>query len=118
GVEDLPGYLAFLRTHAGEANALLQDLLISVTNFFRDQEVFESLASHLPKIFEAKGADDIVRLWVPACATGEEAYSIAIVLSEYCRTLDSPPQVQIFATDLHDDIIRAARNAVYPDAIV
>src|SRR6202008_2414618 len=78
GVEDQLRYLAFLRTHAGEASALLQDLLISVTNFFRDRDAFASLASHLPAIFEARDSDDIVRVWVPACATGEEAYSIAM----------------------------------------
>ena len=116
-VEDLPAYLAFLRTHAGEANALLQDLLISVTNFFRDHDAFTSLTSHLPKILDAKSPDDIVRVWVPACATGEEAYSLAILLSEYSRKLDSPPLIQIFATDLHDESIQAARNGVYPDTI-
>ena len=116
-VENLPAYLAFLRTHVGEASALLQDLLISVTNFFRDEQAFAALARLLPRIFNAKGPDDIVRVWVPACATGEEAYSIAILVSEYSRKLDSPPLVQIFATDLHDGSIQAARNGLYPDAI-
>ena len=110
GVEDLPAYLAFLRTHPGEASALLQDLLISVTNFFRDHDAFAALASHLPELFEAKSPDDIVRVWVPACATGEEAYSIAILLTEHARKLDAPPLIQVFATDLDDEIHTAARN--------
>jgi two-component system CheB/CheR fusion protein len=116
-VEDLHAYLAFLRTHAGEASALLQDLLISVTNFFRDHDAFASLAAHLPKILESKTSDDIVRVWVPACATGEEAYSIAMLLAEHSRNLDSPPLIQVFATDLHDDVIQAARHGLYHDTI-
>jgi two-component system CheB/CheR fusion protein len=118
GVEHLAAYVTFLRTHADEASALLQDLLISVTNFFRDHDAFAALGSHLPRIFESRKSNDMVRVWVPACATGEEAYSIAILLSEYCRSLDTAPVVQIFATDLPDETIQVARSALYPDAIV
>ena len=95
GIDDLPGYLAFLRTHPGEAGALLQDLLISVTNFFRDREAFDALAQHIPEIFRDKGPNDCVRAWVPACASGEEAYSIAMLLAEHARTLDAPPGIQV-----------------------
>lgn len=89
-VEDLRGYLAFLRTHPGESGALLQDLLISVTNFFRDRDAFHALENHIPVLFQNKTHKDIVRVWCPACATGEEAYSMAMLPVEHAGTLDSP----------------------------
>jgi two-component system, chemotaxis family, CheB/CheR fusion protein len=116
-IEELPAYLAFLRLHPSEAMALLQDLLISVTNFFRDQEAFQALQSELPKLFADKSSDDQVRVWVPGCATGEEAYSLAMVLSEYASNLNAPPQIQVFATDLDQGSINAARAGIYPDTI-
>ena len=117
GVDDLPTYLAFLRTNPGEAGALMQDMLISVTNFFRDREAFDALALEIPALFQGKGPGDSMRVWVPACATGEEAYSIAMLLYEHARTLDTPPQIQIFATDLDEDVIKTARAGIYPAAI-
>jgi len=117
GIEDLPGYLAFMRTHPGEAGALLQDLLISVTNFFRDRDAFDALEAQIPAFFADKSANDEVRVWVPACATGEEAYSIAILLAEQARTLEAPPSLQVFATDLDEGSIRAAREGLYPLAL-
>lgn len=116
-LEDIPQYVNFLRTHPGEAGALLQDLLISVTNFFRDPESFAALVPFLPRVFLGKKAGDTVRVWVPGCATGEEAYSLAMLLAEYSETLDSPPEVQIFATDLDDHALHFAREAVYPMTI-
>lgn len=116
-VDNLQGYLNYLRTHPGEAGALLQDLLISVTNFFRDREAFDALESMIPELFRNKTQSDTVRVWVPACATGEEAYSIAMLLSEHARTLEAPPALQIFATDLDEDVLLEARNGVFPDAI-
>lgn len=117
GVENLHDYLNCLRTRPGEAGALLQDLLISVTNFFRDAECFAALERHIPGVFANKGPNDAVRVWVSACATGEEAYSIAMLLSEQARTLDAPPLIQIFATDLDEDAIQTARDGLYPMAI-
>ena len=116
-IEELPAYLAFLRLHPSEAMALLQDLLISVTNFFRDQEAFQALQAELPKLFADKTPEDQVRVWVPGCATGEEAYSIAMVLSEYASKLNAPPPIQVFATDLDQGSINVARAGIYPDAI-
>jgi two-component system, chemotaxis family, CheB/CheR fusion protein len=116
-VDHLPAYLNFLRTHPGEAGALLQDLLISVTNFFRDHEAFAALEAMIPELFKNKQQSDTVRVWVPACATGEEAYTIAILLSEYARTLDAPPALQVFATDLDEDVLMEARAGHYPQAI-
>jgi two-component system CheB/CheR fusion protein len=117
GVDNLPGYLNVLRTRPGECKELLQDLLISVTNFFRDADCFAALEAQVPKLFEGKGPNDVVRVWVIACATGEEAYSVAILLAEHARSLEAPPLVQVFATDLDDQAVHTARDAVYPAAI-
>jgi two-component system CheB/CheR fusion protein len=118
GVGDLPWYLSFLRTNPGETGALLQDLLISVTNFFRDREVFTTLEAALPGLFKGKGAGDVLRVWVAACASGEEAYSVAMLLAEHSATLESPPILQVFASDLDEQAIRTARDGAYPDTIV
>lgn len=117
GVTTLPAYLVFLRTHAGEAGALLQDLLISVTNFFRDREVFQALEATLPCLFEGKGPADRVRVWVAGCATGEEAYSIAMLLCEHAAKVEAPPQLQVFATDIDEEATDAARTGQYTEAI-
>jgi two-component system CheB/CheR fusion protein len=117
GVEDLPGYLASLRTRPGEAGALLQDLLISVTNFFRDADAFQALDAQLAELLSGKGANDAIRCWVAGCATGEEAYSLAMLLLDRARELETPPMIQIFATDLDEQAIRAAREGSYPGTI-
>lgn len=117
GVSAVADYLSCLRTRPGEAGALLQDLLISVTNFFRDVAAFTVLEAHVPALFRNKGPNGSVRVWVPACATGEEAYSIAMLLMEHARTLDTPPVIQVFATDLDDEAIRIAREGIYPATI-
>ena len=116
---DTPGaYLEHLRRTPGEAALLLDDLLISVTNFFRDPETFEVLeASVVPGLFEGKGLEDEVRVWVAGCATGEEAYSVAILLAEYAATLAAPPRVQVFATDLSERAVAVGRAGVYPESI-
>jgi two-component system CheB/CheR fusion protein len=116
GVSDLTAYLECLRTRPGEAGALQQDMLVSVTNFFRDAACFEALEARLPALFAGKTAADTVRVWVAACATGEEAYSVAMLLSEHAQTLESPPAVQVFATDLNEEAIRTAREGIYSSA--
>ncbi len=115
--EDLSSYLEFLHTHPSETNALKQDLLISVTNFFRDRDAFSTLQTYIPQFFADKQASSQVRVWVPGCATGEEAYSVAILLAEYAAKLDNPPSIQILATDLSEDVIRTARTGIYPSSI-
>ncbi|MDB6132615.1 MAG: signal transduction histidine kinase with CheB and CheR [Verrucomicrobiales bacterium] len=117
GLAEMEEYLSFLRTHPGEAPALLQDLLISVTNFFRDRKAFEALAEEVPGLFGDKRAGDQVRVWTAGCATGEEAYSVAMLLSEHADTLDSPPSIQIFATDLDGNALAQARAGIYTEAI-
>ena len=115
--ESLPQYLDFIRTHAAEGRALLQDLLIGVTHFFRDRESFASFEAHVPQLFAGKKADDEVRVWVVGCATGEEAYSIAMLLCEHCKRLENPPKIQVFATDIDEEAIADARDGLYPSMI-
>lgn len=117
GTDHLTGYLNFLRTRPAEAPALLQDLLISVTNFFRDPDCFQGLEPHLRELLRGKAAGEPVRVWVPGCATGEEAYSLAIMLCDYAREMDAPPHIQVFATDLDEEAIRVARDGLYPLSI-
>lgn len=118
-IEELPQYLEYLREHDDEAQALFRDLLITVTNFFRDPEAFETLREEvLPQLFEGKEADDTVRVWATGCATGEEAYSVAILLHEYAATLDGPaPEIQVFATDVSEEVIKTARAGFFPENI-
>jgi two-component system CheB/CheR fusion protein len=116
-VETIPGYLDFIRQHPSEATELLQDLLISVTHFFRDQAAFGALEANVPQLFAGKRKDDQLRIWVAGCATGEEAYSIAMLLAEHAERLDSPPSIQIFATDIDEQAIHSARSGLYPSTI-
>ncbi len=107
-----------LRTDPDEVGHLFQDLLIGVTHFFRDGPEFALLQREVvPKLFEDKKAGDQVRVWVLGCATGEEAYSIAILLREHMATLDERPNVQIFATDIDGRALSMARAGRYPEAI-
>ncbi|HYJ47790.1 MAG TPA: CheR family methyltransferase, partial [Pyrinomonadaceae bacterium] len=111
---DLIAYSQFMQENPGEATALLKDLLISVTNFFRDPNAFKALEREIiPKLFENKGADDQVRVWVAGCATGEEAYSLTMMLSEYAAKLAFAPQIQVFATDIDENAIATARDGFY-----
>ena len=113
-VADLPAYAKYIRENPQEARSLLKDLLISVTNFFRDRKAFEALEKLvIPRLFENKGAGGYVRVWVPGCATGEEAYSIAMLLAEYAQTLPSPPSIQVFASDIDETAIQTARAGSY-----
>ncbi|NNM75183.1 CheR family methyltransferase [Enterovirga aerilata] len=113
-INDVAEYVEFLRTDKDEVTKLFNDLLIGVTQFFRDKREFEVLETEvIPKLFDGKRAGSQVRVWVLGCATGEEAYSIGILLREHMATLESPPQVQIFATDLDGRALAAARVGRY-----
>ena len=116
-IDTLDAYVTRLREDRQEVQDLFQDLLIGVTQFFRDPQEFEVLARELPRLFEGKGADDQFRVWVLGCATGEEAYSIAILLREHLATLEYPPKVQIFATDLDPRALGLARVGRYASSI-
>jgi two-component system CheB/CheR fusion protein len=111
----LPQYIECLRNDAEEARSLFRDLLIGVTNFFRDPEAFATLEKDvIPRLFDGKGPYDSVRVWVPGCATGEEAYSLAIMLREHMDNLKSLPKVQLFATDIDEQSLAVARAGRYP----
>ncbi|MBV8334462.1 MAG: hypothetical protein JO358_03230, partial [Alphaproteobacteria bacterium] len=115
----LEDYAELLQKGPEEVNALFRDLLIGVTDFFRDAAAFQALdALVIPKLFEDKGADDEVRVWVAGCSTGEEAYSIAILLREHLEKTSTPPKVQIFATDIDEKAMGGARAARYPASVV
>jgi two-component system, chemotaxis family, CheB/CheR fusion protein len=116
-VESIPEYLDFFRKHPAEATELLQDLLISVTHFFRDQAAFAALEANVPQLFAGKRKDDQLRVWVPGCATGEEAYSIAMLLCEHAERLEAPPLIQVFATDIDEQAVHIARSGIYPPTI-
>ena len=122
GIKELSGlgqYVQFLRENRSEAQALMKDLLISVTNFFRDPKSIEALAKNvLPKIVEGKQEGDHIRVWIAGCATGEEAYSLAILLNESLESIVTPQQIQIFATDLDAEAIAIAREGYYSEAEV
>jgi two-component system CheB/CheR fusion protein len=114
----LEEYLSVLRAREDEPAALMRDLLISVSGFFRDAPAFTALAGALPALFAGKGPGDAVRVWVVGCATGEEAYSIGILLREHAATLESPPQIQMFATDVDEKGYAWGREALYPPGAV
>ncbi len=119
GVATLPDYVARLRADGGEAVLLFRDLLIGVTTFFRDAGAFEAVQRVvIPRLFENKGAKDHVRVWVPGCSTGEEAYSLAILLREHMDGLADSPRVQVFATDIDDAAIGTARGGRYPATLL
>ena len=113
-LHDLSAYARFMREHPEEARALLKDLLISVTNFFRDRASFEALERGIiRRLFEGKGAGDQVRVWVAGCATGEEAYTMAMLLAECAESLPDAPAVQVFATDIDERAVAHAREGFY-----
>ena len=111
-IETIDTYVRYLQQTPTEVEALFRDLLIGVTNFFRDQEAFKALEEQIiPKLFADKPA---IRVWSPGCSTGEEAYSIAILLAERMETLKRRFNVQIFATDIDSRSIAKARAGFYP----
>jgi two-component system, chemotaxis family, CheB/CheR fusion protein len=117
--ENLQAYIAHLKDSHEEGLLLFRDLLIRVTSFFRDKETFETLETALiPQLFDGKKADAAVRVWVPGCATGEEAYSLAILLREHTVKLEGAPKVQVFATDIDDSSISTARFGRYPATLL
>ena len=115
GIETQEDYAKHCRTNPNEVDALFRDLLISVTRFFRDPEEFEGIRKYIEDLVEA-AEDRTIRVWIAGCATGEEAYSIAILLIEALGGLASVPgnKLQIFATDIDENALRTARAGRYP----
>lgn len=117
-IEDLSTYLQLLRSDEEEIKVLSRDLLITVTKFFRDEEAFTALEEQvIPRLFADKGSGDRVRVWVVGCATGEEAYSVAMLLLEQCARMADAPMVQVFASDISNDALMQAREGIYPEVI-
>ncbi|KQY70257.1 chemotaxis protein CheR [Ensifer sp. Root142] len=117
--DTIEAYVGCLEQDPEEVLRLFSDLLINVTNFFRDADAFATLAKTIiPQLFAGKSAADTVRVWVPGCATGEEVYSIAILMREFMENMASVPRVQIFATDIDDHALQIARTARYPEALL
>jgi two-component system CheB/CheR fusion protein len=118
-VNTLPAYRDLLESEPNEYKALLDDMLIGVTNFFRDREAFESLERDvIPELFKDKGPTDEVRTWVAACSSGEEAYSMAMLMADQAAQMERPPAYQVFASDIDDSAIDGARAGIYPAAII
>ncbi|WP_299041097.1 chemotaxis protein CheB [uncultured Tateyamaria sp.] len=117
GIQSYDDYVDYCRTNLPEVDALHRDLLISVTRFFRDPDQFDKLHREVEKQLSGR-EDGQIRVWVVGCATGEEAYSIAIILAEILGGVDmlSRRNVQIFATDIDQNAIEVARKGVYPIA--
>lgn len=117
GFEKLEDYSRDLEQHREEASALCESWFITVTAFFREPAVFEELKKIVfPALVEHRGAEDPIRIWVPGCATGEEAYSIAICLMEFLDDVNASVPIEIFATDLSEMAIEKARAGTYKDA--
>jgi two-component system CheB/CheR fusion protein len=117
-VGDMGAYLERLRGNPEELAALAKDLLIHVTSFFRDPKVFEALADTIaPEMVRARPAGDSIRIWVPGCSTGEEAYSLAMVFREEIARAGAEVKLQVFASDMDPDAVTAAREGFYPATI-
>ena len=114
-IEKIEDYAKLIREDKNEVNELYHDLLINVTNFFRDPEVFTTLRKKVyPEITKKISVSDPVRIWIPGCSTGEEVYSIAISLLEYLEMKSLNFNIQIFATDISEPAIEKARVGYYP----
>ncbi|MEO8777546.1 MAG: chemotaxis protein CheB [Rhodanobacter sp.] len=116
----MEAYVDHLRKTPSEANLLFRDLLISVTSFFRDSEAFEAIERFvIPELFKGKFAGDEIRVWVPGCATGEEAYSLGMLLLEHAETVvGNTPAIRIFATDIDERALAIARRGRYPSVLL
>jgi len=116
-IDNIANYVSFLEQHPEEAQALFKDLLVSVTGFFRDKEAFVVLKSHVKTLISQRSSTSPLRIWVPGCATGEEAYSIAIIVRECLGELNQDIDIQVFATDIDDDAVNRGRSGIYPIGI-
>jgi len=118
-IDRLEDYVRYLQLTRDEVEALFRDLLIGVTNFFRDPEIFTEIEKQvIPQLFVGKPSGSVIRVWVPGCSTGEEAYSLAMLLRERMENLKENFKVQLFATDIDSQAIETARAGIYPASII
>lgn len=117
-MEHVKDYVKYVQSSPAEIKALYQDMLINVTSFFRNPAVFEAMKSDIfPNIVKNRGKDAALRVWTPACASGEETYSVAIALLEFLGLRSSQTAVQFFGTDVNDTSVARARAGIYPENI-
>ena len=118
GVDDIGRYLDLLRENGGELDLLAKDLLINVTNFFRDAKAFELLAEEvIPDLVQRHPADRPLRIWVAGCSTGEETYSLAMLFFEQIAAAKRTIKLQVFASDVDEEAVALAREGLYPGSI-
>jgi two-component system CheB/CheR fusion protein len=116
--EDLDAYVELLQKKPDELEALYQDVLIHVTSFFREPEIFESLRERVfPELMKGRNRNDPIRIWLPGSSTGEEVYSVAISLFEFLENSPVRPAIQIFGTDVSQRVVEKARSAIFGEAI-
>ncbi len=114
-IDNVDQYVRFLQVNPAEIKSLYQDMLINVTSFFRNPGLFEAIRAEVfPEILKGSGADRTIRIWTPACSSGEETYSIAIALLEYLGDKAGANSIQFFGTDVSESNIARARSGVYP----
>jgi two-component system CheB/CheR fusion protein len=117
-IESLADYVKVLQKNRTETELLFHDILINVTGFFRDPEAFQALKKKIfPRILKERGQNGPIRIWVPGCATGEEVYSLAICLHEFLGKNRSNKAIQIFGTDISENMVAKARAGIYPRSI-
>jgi two-component system CheB/CheR fusion protein len=116
GIDDYAEYLDYLEVHTEEFTALFNTILINVTSFFRDAEAWEYLRSEiLPSVLAAKAPDGVIRVWSAGCASGEEAYTLAMILAEALGVEEFRQRVKVYATDVDEDGLTQARHATYDE---
>ncbi|MBF0573279.1 MAG: chemotaxis protein CheR, partial [Desulfamplus sp.] len=117
-ITDIDKYIIFLEQTPIEVNALFRDMLIGVTAFFRDPKAFEEIEKRvIPELFDNRESNSTIRIWSSGCSTGEEAYSIAILLAEYQASINRSFKIQLFATDIDSNAVNIARAGLYPASI-
>ncbi len=117
-IDGLENYLRYMQKNPGEVEALFRDMLIGVTSFFRDSEAFNALEEQvIPRLFAGKEKGSIIRVWTPGCSTGEESYSLAMLLAEQQDKLKNRYNIKIFASDIDSRAINTARTGLYPASI-
>jgi two-component system CheB/CheR fusion protein len=118
-IEEIADYSRFLQANPGEVSLLVREFFIGVSSFFRDRDAFDILEnSVIPSLIARQPSNGIIRIWVPGCSTGEEAYSLAMVFQNQINLLGANVKIQIFATDLDGDAIERARRGVFPESII
>jgi two-component system, chemotaxis family, CheB/CheR fusion protein len=117
-IDNMDDYFALLKRNPEELDALFREMLIHVTSFFREPETFEALRSIvLPRLLEVRAKNDPIRIWLPGCSTGEEAYSLAIIVTEFFDNRIESPGIQIFATDVSERVLEIARKGIFDSSI-